>query len=126
MRQYVLKRLALVVPTLILISVIVFTLNHMLPGDVVVLMFEEKAYAKDLDALRAKLGLDRPLYVQYFSWLGDVVQGNLGEPLWAKRPVIDEMLRRAPVTLELGVMGIIVALCIALPVGVLSAMRQDT
>ena len=60
------------VPTLLLISIIVFSLNHMLPGDVVVLMFEEKAYAKDLDALRAKLGLDRPLYVQYFSWLGQM------------------------------------------------------
>src|SRR5215468_4559142 len=126
MRQYVLKRLALVVPTLILISVIVFTLNHMLPGDVVVLMFEEKAYAKDRDALRAKLGLDRPLYIQYFSWLGDVVQGNLGESLWTKRPVVEEMMRRLPVTFELGAMGIIVALCIALPIGVLSAIRQDT
>ncbi len=65
------------VPTLLLISIIVFSLNHMLPGDVVVLMFEEKAYAKDLDALRAKLGLDRPLYVQYFSWLG---RCGAGEP----------------------------------------------
>ncbi len=110
MRQYVLKRLCLVVPTLLLISIIVFSLNHMLPGDVVVLMFEEKAYAKDLDALRAKLGLDRPLYVQYFSWLGDVVQGNLGESLWTKRPVVEEMMRRLPVTFELGVMGIVVAL----------------
>src|SRR4030095_6135387 len=126
MRQYVLKRLCLVVPTLLLISVIVFSLNHMLPGDVVVLMFEEKAYAKDLDALRAKLGLDRPLYIQYFSWLGDVVQGNLGESLWTKRPVVEEMMRRLPVTFELGAMGIIVALCIALPIGVLSAIRQDT
>ncbi len=126
MRQYVLKRLLLVVPTLLLISIIVFSLNHMLPGDVVVLMFEEKAYAKDLDTLRAKLGLDRPLYVQYFSWLGDVVQGNLGESLWTKRPVVEEMMRRFPVTFELGAMGIVVALCIALPVGVLSAIRQDT
>ncbi len=99
MRQYVLKRLLLVVPTLLLVSIIVFSLNHMLPGDVVVLMFEEKAYAKDLEALRAKLGLDRPLYVQYFSWLGHVVQGNLGESLWTKRPVLEEMMRRLPVSL---------------------------
>jgi peptide/nickel transport system permease protein len=126
MRQYVLKRLALMVPTLLLISVIVFTLNHMLPGDVVVLMFEEKAYAKDLDALRAKLGLDRPLYIQYFSWLGDVVQGNLGESLWTKRPVVEEMMRRLPVSIELGAMAIVVALCISIPIGVLSAIRQDT
>src|SRR5262245_8010845 len=126
MRQYVLKRLLLVVPTLLLVSIIVFSLNHMLPGDVVVLMFEEKAYAKDLETLRAKLGLDRPLYIQYFSWIGQVTAGNLGESLWTKRPVLEEITRRLPVSLQLGAMAITVALCIALPIGVLSAIRQDT
>ena len=126
MRQYVLKRLLLVVPTLLLVSIIVFSLNHMLPGDVVVLMFEEKAYAKDLETLRAKLGLDRPLYIQYFSWIGQVVGGDLGESLWTKRPVLEEIMRRLPVSLKLGAMAIVVALCIALPIGVLSAIRQDT
>jgi peptide/nickel transport system permease protein len=126
MRQYVLKRLLLVVPTLLLVSIIVFSLNHMLPGDVVVLMFEEKAYAKDLETLRAKLGLDRPLYIQYFSWIGQVTGGDLGESLWTKRPVLEEIMRRLPVSLKLGAMAIIVALCIALPIGVLSAIRQDT
>jgi peptide/nickel transport system permease protein len=126
MRQYVLKRLLLVVPTLLLVSIIVFSLNHMLPGDVVVLMFEEKAYAKDLETLRAKLGLDRPLYVQYFSWIGQVIGGDLGESLWTKRPVLEEIMRRLPVSLKLGAMAIVVALCIALPIGVLSAIRQDT
>ena len=126
MQQYVLKRLLLVVPTLLLISVIVFFPIRLIPGDIVVLMFEEKAYAKDLDALRAKLGLDRPPYLQYVSWLGQVVQGNLGESLWTKRPVLEEMRRRLPVSFELGAMAITVALCLALPLGVLSAMRQDT
>jgi peptide/nickel transport system permease protein len=126
MRQYVLKRLLLVVPTLLLISVIVFSLIRLIPGDVVVLMFEEKAYAKDLDALRAKLGLDKPLYIQYFSWIGQVAQGNLGESLWTKRPVLEEIKRRLPVSLELGTMAITVALCLGLPIGVLAAIRQDT
>jgi peptide/nickel transport system permease protein len=89
-------------------------------------MFEEKAYAKDLDALRAKLGLDKPLYVQYGTWLGQVMQGDLGESLWTKRPVLEEMVRRLPVSAELGAMAIVVALLLALPVGVLSAIRQDT
>jgi len=126
MRQYVLKRLLLVMPTLLLISIIVFSLIRLIPGDVVVLMFEEKAYAKDLDALRAKLGLDRPLYMQYFSWVGQVLQGNFGESLWTKRPVLEEIARRLPITLELGIMGITVALCLGLPIGVLAAIRQDT
>jgi peptide/nickel transport system permease protein len=126
MRQYVLKRLLLIIPTLLLVSMIVFSLTRLIPGDVVVLMFEEKAYAKDLDALRAKLGLDRPLYVQYVTWVGEIVQGNLGESLWTKRPVLEEILRRLPVSAELGGLAIICALCVALPIGVLSAIRQDT
>src|SRR2546423_10334826 len=126
MRQYVLKRLLLVVPTLLLISIIVFAMMRLIPGDEVVLMFEEKAYAKDLDALRAKLGLDKPLYIQYFSWIGQVAQGNLGESLWTKRPVLEEIKRRLPVSLELGTMAITVALCLGLPIGVLAAIRQDT
>ena len=126
MRQYVLKRLLLVVPTLLLISIMVFSLLRLIPGDVVVLMFEEKAYAKDLEALRAKLGLDRPLYVQYFTWVGGAVQGNLGESLWTKRPVMEEVTRRLPISVKLAIMALITALCLALPVGILSAMRQDT
>jgi peptide/nickel transport system permease protein len=126
MRQYVLKRLLLIVPTLLLVSAIVFSLTRLIPGDVVVLMFEEKAYAKDLDALRAKLGLDKPLYVQYVTWLGKVARGDLGESLWTKRPVLEEMVRRLPVSAELGALAIVVALLLALPIGVLSAIRQDT
>jgi peptide/nickel transport system permease protein len=126
LRQYIIKRLLLIVPTLLLVSMIVFSLTRLIPGDVVVLMFEEKAYAKDLDALRAKLGLDKPLYVQYATWLGKVVRGDLGESLWTKRPVLEEIVRRLPVSAELGAMAIIVALLLALPIGVLSAIRQDT
>jgi peptide/nickel transport system permease protein len=126
MQQYVVKRLLLVVPTLLLITAMVFSLMRLIPGDVVVLMFEEKAYAKDLDALRAKLGLDKPLHVQYFTWIGGVVHGDLGESLWTKRPVLEEITRRLPISLELGALAITVALCLALPIGVLSAIRQDT
>jgi len=126
MRQYVLKRLLLVVPTLLLVSVIVFYLTRLIPGDAVVLMFEEKAYAEDLEALRAKLGLTRPIYVQYGIWLAQIVQGNLGESLWTKRPVLEEIIRRLPVSLELGTMAIAFGLCLALPIGVLAAIRQDT
>lgn len=126
MRQYVLKRLLLVVPTLLLISIMVFCLLRLIPGDVVVLMFEEKAYAQDLEALRAKLGLNRPLYLQYFTWIGEAVQGNLGESLWTKRPVMEELGRRLPVSIQLATMALIIALCLALPIGILSAIRQDT
>src|SRR5512134_1789945 len=107
MRQYIIKRLLLIVPTLLMVSIIVFSLTRLIPGDVVVLMFEEKAYAEDLEALREKLGLNRPIYVQYVVWLSEVVRGDLGESLWTRRPVLEEIARRLPVSLELGAMAIV-------------------
>ncbi|HAM58589.1 MAG TPA: glutathione ABC transporter permease GsiC, partial [Candidatus Rokubacteria bacterium] len=126
MRRYVLRRLLVAIPSLLIASLIVFSLPRLIPGDVVQLMLEEKAYAKDLDELRAKLGLDRPVYVQYFEWLGNVARGNLGESLWTKRPVIEELVRRLPVSLELGLLALCFAVVMAVPVGVISATRQDT
>src|SRR5262244_3875513 len=126
MKSYVLKRLLVAIPSLAIASIIVFTLPRLLPGDAVQLMVEEKAYGKDIDDLRAKLGLDRPIYVQYFAWLGNVFHGNLGESLWTKRAVSEELARRLPVTLTLGLMSICFAILIAIPIGVLAAVRADT
>jgi peptide/nickel transport system permease protein len=114
------------IPSLLIASLIVFALPRLIPGDVVQLMLEEKAYAKDIEELREKLGLSRPLYVQYFEWAGRALRGDLGESLWTKRPVIEEIGRRLPITLELAFMAIAIALLIAIPVGVISATRQDT
>jgi peptide/nickel transport system permease protein len=105
---------------------IVFTLPRLIPGDVVALMLEEKAYAKDLEELREKLGLNRPLLVQYGEWISHVVRGDLGESLWTRRPVLEEIGRRLSVTLEVAACATFFALMIALPIGVLSATRQDT
>jgi len=126
LRRYFAKRLLVAVPSLLIASLIVFTLPRLIPGDVVVMMLEEKAYAKDLEELREKLGLNRPIYVQYFEWLGRAATGDLGESLWTRRPVIEEIGRRLPITLEIAFFGTCVALLIAIPVGVVSATRQDT
>ena len=126
LRRYVLKRLVVAIPSLLIASLIVFTLPRLLPGDAVQLMLEEKAYAKDLDELRHKLGLDRPIYVQYFAWLGQVVRGDLGESLWTRRTVAEELAARLPVTLLLGGMAAAFAVIIGIPIGVLSAVRADT
>lgn len=125
MRTYVLRRLVVALPSLLIASFIVFTLPRLIPGDVVQLMLEEKAYGKDLEDLRAKLGLNRPVHVQYLEWLRGVAHGQLGESLWTRRPVLAELARRLPVTVTLGVMAIVVAILIGVPVGVVSAMRQD-
>ena len=126
MKRYLAKRLLIAVPSLLIASLIVFTLPRLLPGDAVQLMLAEKAYAKDVDELRAKLGLDRPLAVQYVEWLGRVTRGDLGESLWTRRSVLQELGQRLPVTLELAFFALAFALAIAVPVGVISAARADT
>ena len=125
MRSYVLRRLLIALPSLLIASLIVFTLPRLIPGDVVQLMLEEKAYGKDLADLRAKLGLDRPIPVQYVDWVGRLARGDLGESLWTRQPVLGELARRMPVTLTLGFLAIVVAVVVGVPIGILSAVRQD-
>jgi peptide/nickel transport system permease protein len=125
MRVYILRRLLVAVPSLLIASLIVFTLPRLIPGDVVQLMLEEKAYGKDLEDLRAKLGLNRPLYVQYFDWMGSIVRGRLGESLWTRQPVLTELTRRLPVSVTLGIFATFVSIVIGVPIGVLAATRQD-
>jgi len=126
LKRYLARRLLVAIPSLIIASAIVFTLPRLIPGDAVQLMLAETSYAKDLDELRAKLGLDRAIHVQYAEWVGRVVRGDLGESLWTRRPVVDELAQRLPVTAELALYATVIALLIALPIGVLAAARQDT
>jgi peptide/nickel transport system permease protein len=126
LKRYLARRLLVAIPSLILASMIVFTLPRLIPGDAVQLMLAETSYAKDIDELRAKLGLDRALHVQYIEWLGRAVRGDLGESLWTRRPVMEELAQRLPVTAELALYATVIALAIALPIGVLAAARQDT
>jgi len=126
LKRYLARRLLVAIPSLVIASAIVFTLPRLIPGDAVQLMLAETSYAKDIDELRAKLGLDRALHVQYAEWAGRVLRGDLGESLWTRRPVLDELAQRLPVTAELAVYATIIALVIALPIGVLAAARQDT
>jgi peptide/nickel transport system permease protein len=127
MRQYVLRRLVLAVPTLALVSIIVFALMRFMPGDIVTRMVEGQAYAPTIEALRKELGLDRPAYVQYLDWVGGIVlRGDFGSSYWTRQPIWDEFVHRFPVTLELALATIVVSVAIGLVVGVVSASRQDT
>jgi peptide/nickel transport system permease protein len=125
MHRYLARRLLLVIPTLIGVTIVVFALVRLLPGDAVTMLLQEYAYARDADELRARLGLDRPGPVQYVEWAGGVLRGDLGTSLRSKQPVADELSKRIPVTAELGVLALVVGLLIAIPVGVLAAVRQD-
>jgi peptide/nickel transport system permease protein len=118
---------ALALPTLFLVSIIVFAMMRLMPGDVATRMVEGHAYAPTLEALRKDLGLDRPVHVQYLEWLGGIVfRGDFGRSYWTRQPIWDEFARRFPVTLELALLTILVSVVLGIAVGILSAVRQDT
>jgi peptide/nickel transport system permease protein len=127
MTTYILRRLALFVPTLIGVSVVVFVLVRLLPGDATTLLLQDaKSSAADEAALKHQLGLDEPMVVQYVSWVGTLARGDLGRSFKSRNPVAEELGGRIPVTVELGLMALVIAICIAIPIGVISASRQDT
>jgi len=126
MREYIIRRVLLVPVTLFFVSFLVFSLTRLIPGDIVDLMFEEKEYAKDMEEMREKLGLNKPIYTQYFIWMGKILKGDWGKSLWNGDPVLPEIGKRWPITLELGIMALIMALLVGFPIGIFSAMRQDT
>ena len=127
MKRYILRRVALAIPTLVLVSVIVFALMRFMPGDVATRMVEGHAYAPTLQALRHDLGLDRPVHVQYLDWIGGIVlRGDFGQSYWTRQPILQEFARRFPVTLELAALTILVSVMLGIAIGIVSAVRQDT
>jgi peptide/nickel transport system permease protein len=123
---FILRRLVLSIPILLLVSIMVFSLIHLIPGDPVTVILGQEATPEAETALRRQLGLDRPLVVQYFVWLGKVVQGDLGRSLVDRSPVIEQIVQRLPPTIELAFGSFLVALLIAIPAGVLSATRRGS
>ena len=132
MRAYIIRRLLLIIPTLFILTVLVFLSVRFIPGDVIDLMvmrmgFFEGVGVVDREALEHILGLDVPVYVQYGRWVGDILlHGTLGESMMYGWPIEETILGRLPVTIELGLLSIVIGLVIALPVGIYSAIRQDT
>jgi len=126
MRVYILKRLLHIVPTVLGITFVVFLMMQSVPGDPVVALLGDAYTQEDAVKIRHVYGLDRPVIVQYFIWLGKLVQGNWGTSILSGRPVLEDVLVRLPVTLELIVLSMGVALVIAIPAGIIGALRQNT
>ena len=131
MRAYIARRLLLIIPTLLILSILVFLSVRFIPGDVIdVIRGRTEFYTMgtlDREVMERRLGLDVPVWVQYARWLGDIVlHGSLGESLMGRGAVEQKIVDRLPVTIELGLMAIVIGLVIALPVGIYSAIRQDT
>ncbi len=128
MGQYFLRRLAMLTPTLFGMSILIFLMLRLLPGDVVDILVGPDAQAGSAarERLREAMGLDDPIPVQYLDWLGNFLTGDLGESLRSGQPVDELLLQSLPITLELAFLAVIIATVVAIPLGVISAVKRDT
>lgn len=124
MRQYLKRRLLTLLPVIFGVVTAVFLIIHLIPGDPAALMLSETANPADIEALRTRLGLDRPLGVQYYHFWANLFRGNLGESIYQRQPVFDLVMERFPNTALLAVCAVLVSLVIAFPLGIFSALRQ--
>lgn len=133
MGKYLLRRLFLMAPTLLILSIFVFLMMRVLPGDVaIIIMGGEEVGATNtnirmsIETLRERLGLNRPLYIQYLTWLWDSVRGDFGQSLISGTPVTKELAIRLPITLQIAVMAKILSIILGVPIGIISAVRQNS
>ena len=128
MRDYAINRLILLIPTFFITTFIIFVLVRVMPGDVLDRLLQDGLIAnqEQLETMRTEMGINRPIVNQYFEFLGDIFRGDFGKSLWTDRKVIDRISTALPVTLELTFLGMIVAVVVAIPVGIFAALRQDT
>jgi peptide/nickel transport system permease protein len=126
MRTYILRRLFQIVPTVLMITLVVFVMMRSIPGDPVVSLLGDAYTEEDAVKVRHAYGLDKPILVQYLIWLGKLAQGDWGVSILSGRPVLHDVLFRLPVTLELIVLSMGVALVIAIPAAIIGALRQNT
>ena len=130
MWQYIVKRVLLMIPTLVGTALVVFLMMHVVPGDTALLILGSdqggEVNIQELGRLRHLLGLDRPLYEQFLSWLWGIVRLDFGTSLWTRAPVLDELLIRFPLSLEIAVFATLISTLIAIPLGTLAAIRQDS
>ena len=134
MGRYIVRRFLFLIPTVFFITVLVFLLVRFVPGDVVDLMVAEMGSGGGssinrevtVEVVREQLGLDVPLPVQYVKWVGNVFRGDLGRSLWTDREIVQDILKQIPISLELGIMALILDFALSLPIAVYSAVRQET
>ncbi len=127
MRQYVIRRLFLFFPTLILVSLLIFGLIRVVPGDAALAMLGESDFSdEDLQLAREYLGLDVPVHLQYVDWIKGIVTADLGLSFQDQTPIGPEIVRRIPLTMELAVLTMFFSLVLAVPIGVISALKQDS
>jgi peptide/nickel transport system permease protein len=131
MGRYLIRRLLLALLTIFGVTIVIFLAMRVLPGDPLAMIYGESTgiyvlTEAELQAARASLGLDRPLYVQYLDWMADVFRGDLGYSFWVDTPIRDTILRRGPITAQIAITAILLSWLIGVPVGVMSALWRET
>jgi peptide/nickel transport system permease protein len=129
MKMYVFKRLVLMIPTLLGVAVLIFFLMRVVPGDIVELRYagESSGASKEtLDIERKRLGLDKPLLYQFADYMGGLLRGDLGTSMWTGAPIIEEIKLRFALSLQVAIMSTVIAVLLAIPLGVIAALKQDT
>ena len=129
MGKYIVKRILLMIPTFLLVCVIVFALMRLIPGsavDAIVMKLYAAGVSADRASIEATLGLDKPAITQFFIWVSQVIRGDLGDSLFQYQPVSEIILSRLPITLELGILTVLLSCIIAIPAGLICATRQDS
>ena len=126
MLAFLARRILVAIPTVVLISMLVFGLQHLLPGDPILVMAGEERDPEVIALLREKYRMDDPIPVQYLAWIGNALTGDLGTSLRTQQPVLELIAEKLPVTLQLAFMALLVAICIGIPAGVISAYRKGT
>ena len=126
MARYIVRRIFFIIPVALLVSFMTFMIIHLIPGDPARIFLGEEATPQTIAALRQQLGLDQPLPTQFALWLWQAVHGNMGQSIQLQQPVLQAIVQRLPVTVELGVVSLLYSLVIALPLGIYSAVHRNT
>jgi peptide/nickel transport system permease protein len=126
MTQYILRRILSLIPVLLGVSIVVFALIRLIPGDPVLVMLGERARPEDVERVRHDMGFDQPIYTQYFQWIGRVLQGDLGTSIINRTEVVVELRSRLAATLELVLFGLLIGLVVGVSIGIISALRRDS
>lgn len=126
MLNMIAKRLGLLVFVIFGVTLVTFFMSRVIPGDPASMIAGQRASEETLQSIRQQLGLDQPIWTQYFNYLGDLLQGDLGNSIRSQRPVVDELLQFFPATLELAIAAFVIAILIGIPLGVLAALKKNT
>lgn len=126
MGQFIARRLISLIPVLLGVSIVVFALIRLIPGDPVIVMLGERARPEEIERVREEMGFNRPIYVQYLEWMGRIARGDLGTSIINRTAVMDELKYRLSATVEMIVVGMIIGLIIGISIGILSALRRNS